>query len=767
MGDSDLEDDDLDAMWDELGDDDDELTANVSGNLAEDLGLVGSIVHKDDADEGRVTWVAPTFHGLENSDDVTKGTRHWYHDEAEDLSADAVVAATGDPPPAYMDASASSAVSLLTSSASDAPPQNAPVLPQGIATAAPSHAPADRVAEPPAFSATPMIAVTAASVPAASGEPAASSVSGMMLSTPDATTASGGMLGAPQAAPPADRSADAFTGAGGAFGSFTSRATGENASTSAAPGGMFGSFTSSGAAGGRSDPPTTADGMFGSFTPRVTEGSTATSDGGSNPSTAAGGMFGSFTSSRAAAEKEADPSTASSGMFGAFTPRAAESGTGASTVAAAAPAAGAASTMAGGGGGFFGGFTAPASAASGGMFGSFASAKDDRPQGTTPAETSASGGMFGAPAATAQTAFGGMFSGSDTFGGAGFGSFGAPGGNAEDSNQRILRVIAARPTPSVASPVPIVKKQSPEIREFLAKADALGYSCTPITKLVKSLGTSIALRMTSRRGVNVYQTATYFIDNFPLSAIQKILAWAPHTMVSRGAWTASTYSCMRQMVGDIIDEVRYDCAGLTRALRTPSEAVIRVVATLLPGMEITWSGQEVDRIHVNFMFALADETGEIHPPKDAKRREVALGPGLEQELREQVLLDLAQMSERGYPLSPGFLRQLGEEGKAQYVEAMLHNAEVQRQSLVSLPAPLLGKKRRLPQRKDTFEVDEIVGEEKKTRHYLVRWKGYHPSWEVWRAAGEVGGPVETWEPERNVWRTEAFAAWQARQTSLA
>jgi len=40
-------------------------------------------VHAGDVDEGRITWEAPTFHGLTNSNEVTASSRHWYRDENE------------------------------------------------------------------------------------------------------------------------------------------------------------------------------------------------------------------------------------------------------------------------------------------------------------------------------------------------------------------------------------------------------------------------------------------------------------------------------------------------------------------------------------------------------------------------------------------------------------------------------------------------------------------------------------------------------------
>ena len=47
-----------------------------------------------------------------------------------------------------------------------------------------------------------------------------------------------------------------------------------------------------------------------------------------------------------------------------------------------------------------------------------------------------------------------------------------------------------------------------------------------------------------------------------------------------------------------------------------------------------------------------------------------------------------------------------------------------------------------------FDIEMIVKEERrsKARWFLVRWEGYHPSWEAWRINGLRGEPVETWEP---------------------
>jgi hypothetical protein len=151
--------------------------------------------------------------------------------------------------------------------------------------------------------------------------------------------------------------------------------------------------------------------------------------------------------------------------------------------------------------------------------------------------------------------------------------------------------------------------------------------------------------------------------------------------------------------------------------------------------------------YINFTFALVDENGELHPPKDENRIEIALTPQEVHEIRAQVLSDALAFSAMDLPLSAAWLRQLGDETKALTTEAMLHN-------LVTAPMPAPGMRKR---RADTYEIEAIVEEQR--GWYLVRWAGYHPSWEAWRTSGVVGSPVETWEQRRVLKNTEALRAW--------
>jgi hypothetical protein len=77
------------------------------------------------------------------------------------------------------------------------------------------------------------------------------------------------------------------------------------------------------------------------------------------------------------------------------------------------------------------------------------------------------------------------------------------------------------------------------------------------------------------------------------------------------------------------------------------------------------------------------------------------------------------------------------------------------------------KRKRSRFTKETYEIDVILAEKKvsgkEKKIFLVRWCGYDSSWEPARGSGQVGGPLETWEPLLLVAPTEAYEAWRQRE----
>ena len=308
--------------------------------------------------------------------------------------------------------------------------------------------------------------------------------------------------------------------------------------------------------------------------------------------------------------------------------------------------------------------------------------------------------------------------------------------------------------------VPRIPKEDPKILAMHALSLSMGYACTPFVKLKRSLGAAIASRMRPREGKFLWQTGTGSVENFPRSAALEIL---PETMRAQlpgrpeaAVWRASSMMEVAALVGPLIDKYTSFSAGATKALMTESERVVRVVATVIPMMRFWWKEYHgIDTLYYEFQYILADEDGEMHKPKDAAKIEIALGQELETEIREQVLEDVSMMADAGVPLGPGFLRQLGRLDEAAEVEARLH-----RQSETAIGE----KKRKSSKRTVTYDVECILDERAGTKMaeptFLVRWEGYHPSWERWRATGNPGEAVTSWEPLSFLQKTEALQVWR-------
>lgn len=317
----------------------------------------------------------------------------------------------------------------------------------------------------------------------------------------------------------------------------------------------------------------------------------------------------------------------------------------------------------------------------------------------------------------------------------------------------------------------VVVRQTPAhaLVELNESALLLGQVCFPLEKIRTQLGTAIARRLCQRLGSFIRQTAAFSLDNFPCLAAEQLLPGntldltTPHVKT----WKATNQAQVTEMIGSLLARSSYSCADATRALQTASERVIRVIATIIPSVEISWVDKNnTERLFVNFQYVLADEDGELHHPKDAEGVEIEMEDSDEVVLRQAMLSAVLAMHSKGFPLAPGFLRQLGKMAEANRVEAMLSNP-------FHPPAhPMKNGKVRVNRLEGSpfFEVEAIVDERpsrgKAEVMFLVRWVGYHPSWEAWRVRGEVGSPVESWEPMSTMRNTEALQTWRESQSLL-
>lgn len=352
------------------------------------------------------------------------------------------------------------------------------------------------------------------------------------------------------------------------------------------------------------------------------------------------------------------------------------------------------------------------------------------------------------------------------------------------TEQRILRLLSAPAGPPMLSPPRTdmdQPRQSKQELQLLETAAELGYCCLRIEKVVRELGLAMVRRMKPRTSTNVYQSATFSLIAFPLAIAEKLFpsSLSTSTRPTCKTWSMSTMSAVAQVLAPVFADLDAMVGGVSKALLTPSQRWSRVMATVISA-EFTWvlpARGRVERLYVNFMYVLADEMGEVHPPKDARRRELAFSSSTMEQIRQRILTDAAIMAERGVPLSAGWFTQMGLTLKAMEVRALQANVaamQIPQQLSPSSRAVsggfgegLIGRQRRKRKSQvDVFEVETIVEAETRmrTRGMWVMWAGYSPDWEAWRVEGrgDVGDPLVTWEPEYNLKHTVAYQVWKAQ-----
>ena len=151
-------------------------------------------------------------------------------------------------------------------------------------------------------------------------------------------------------------------------------------------------------------------------------------------------------------------------------------------------------------------------------------------------------------------------------------------------------------------------------------------------------------------------------------------------------------------------------------------------------------------------------------------------PWMRQRLRAEIFKAFIEMGQRRLPVDPDFY------ALVQSKLADAHLCGTHATASAPMPAPLsptptASRKRsaslslvpttKAKKTKAAFEVQRVVREEGgwggHRRWFVVEWshEGYEPSWEAWRSAGgEVGSPVLTWMPLKEVINLIAFREWE-------
>ena len=176
----------------------------------------------------------------------------------------------------------------------------------------------------------------------------------------------------------------------------------------------------------------------------------------------------------------------------------------------------------------------------------------------------------------------------------------------------------------------------------------------------------------------MYQTVALSIEGFPHELAMQTFALATMdftTPPGTTTWRVETMGQVQSVFGSIFEDGPDFCSGASKAFKTASEPVIRVIGTIMPGAVISHVEQSrgVAKLFINLNYILSDEDGELHPPKDINRLELLLSPEEVSELRSQVATDAYFMGEKGLPLSASWWRQIANEEQALMAEALLHN----------------------------------------------------------------------------------------------
>ena len=321
------------------------------------------------------------------------------------------------------------------------------------------------------------------------------------------------------------------------------------------------------------------------------------------------------------------------------------------------------------------------------------------------------------------------------------------------------------PPSAAAKKKALLEKQ----RSLFALAREMGFCLEKTCYYESELSSAVAKRLQTRRGQHIYQNTSFRLPGFPRHAAESMfpaaLLQAQEQSTNKSlTWVATTVKEVRELFGELLMQHKQGfTTGLSRGLCTQSETCIRVLATIMPPVQISWSRMAcgLHRLYVNMIYLLCDENGDLHKPKDMNRREMTISPAQELAYRAMILQDAQAMEEAGMPLSPGFLRQMGKFVKAQAMEAQL---DALAYPPYEEPQPEIRTRRVRAPRLARYEIDRIVEEKmhRRSAWFLVRWAGYQPAWEAWRVHGAIGSPVETWEPFRMVKNTEALEAWQNR-----
>lgn len=121
----------------------------------------------------------------------------------------------------------------------------------------------------------------------------------------------------------------------------------------------------------------------------------------------------------------------------------------------------------------------------------------------------------------------------------------------------------------------------------------------------------------------VYQTASISLPAISRQAALHLFSadLLQEDTPNRATWLANTVKQVRELAGSVMAQSGYACVGVARALRKKSERWSRVVAHIIPRMQVVHLATR-NQLQLDFQYVILDETGEMHAPKDDSRNEM-------------------------------------------------------------------------------------------------------------------------------------------------
>eukprot|EP00966_Prymnesium_polylepis_P311693 7202281-Prymnesium_polylepis.1 len=242
---------------------------------------------------------------------------------------------------------------------------------------------------------------------------------------------------------------------------------------------------------------------------------------------------------------------------------------------------------------------------------------------------------------------------------------------------------------------------------------------------------------------NVYQSVAFSLTSFPRRLAEELCAGGPVTTDTQTCitwrWEDGHWHHMHSILSNLMAMQGEACAGQSKGLKTESEFVCRVIATIITPLEISWvsMARGVDQLYINILYALESWTTQrgAAPPQgrqtDRDRADAHAADA------DQAAGPLGRRGD-GRPGPPDGSRLPAPDGA--YAAGNGRAGDAHTAGGTSVPPPTQKGKRH--SMKPLYDVAEIV-DEKGTganHSYLVRWAGYHPSWEAWRLADWQGQP---------------------------